>query len=84
MARGRIRLEWDQTSLLWAQQANQNRDPKEHPQPFLPSDVHPLRTAADYTNDDAQKKTVDAIKRTCKVRRLKNVSLSNRSRESVS
>ena len=41
-------LEWDQTSLLWSMMANQNRDTKKQPKPFLPSVVHPLRNDDEY------------------------------------
>lgn len=42
MARGRVRLEWDQTSLLWVPLAEPLRDESEHPEPFTIRDVHPL------------------------------------------
>ena len=48
MARERMMLEWDQTSLLWSMMANQNRDTKKQPKPFLPSVVHPLRNDDEY------------------------------------
>lgn len=79
MARGRAKLEWDQTSLLWALLANTNRDLKEQPEPFLPSQVHPYRTAADYESEDKDKKARDSIKRTGKITRLKHVGIADRS-----
>ncbi len=84
MARGRATLEWDQTALLWALQININRDTKKQPKPFLPSEVHPYRTEADYQPDQGAKRAISSIKRTCKVKKLQNVSISNRSRESIS
>ncbi len=85
MARGRATLEWDQTSLLWSLTRNLNRDPKETPKPFLPSDVHPYRTAEDYQpKDEARAKVIDTIKRTCQIRRLNNGSIRNISRQGVS
>ena len=48
MAEGKGRHDWDQTSLLWCMLANANRDPKQCPKPFLPSDVHPYRSDEDY------------------------------------
>jgi hypothetical protein len=84
MAMARVRLEWDQTSLIWSTIANANRDPKEQPKPFLPSDVHPLRNASDYEqNEEANRPAIEKIKRTCKVTRLNGYSF-HRSREGVS
>ncbi len=84
MAKGRATLEWDQTSLLWSQQANLNRDPKDTPKPYLPSVVHPYRTDADYeAKDEPREKMIGAIKRTCRIRRMNNVN-SHRSREGIS
>lgn len=42
MARGRVRLEWDQTATLWVPLAEPLRDKSEHPEPFRVHDVHPL------------------------------------------
>lgn len=77
MQRGRAKLEWDQTAILWALHANTNRDPEKKSEPFLPSDIHPYRTAADYQSNDDCKKARDVIKRTCKIRRLKRGIISN-------
>jgi hypothetical protein len=48
MAVGRMRHDWDQTSLIWATLANTARDPKKQNKPFSPGMVHPLRSEADY------------------------------------
>lgn len=84
MATGAAKLQWDVGAVLWALTANLNRDPKQKPEHFLPSDIHPYRTAAEYQSDESCKKARDAIKRTCKVRKLKYGSISNRSGEGVS
>lgn len=42
MARGRIGLEWDQTSVLWWTIAEANRDHRQQPEPFEPFTFHPL------------------------------------------
>ncbi len=81
MAKGRATLEWDQTALLWSQAANFNRDPEKQRQPFLPSDVHPYRTEADYTAPQKEKRPVSTDPIRVKV--LKNVVLRNNSRQSI-
>lgn len=53
MAKAVMRLQWDQTSLLWATHANANRDPKQTPKPFTPADVHPLRSSKDYETEES-------------------------------
>lgn len=61
MARGRAKLEWDQTSLLWAQVQNLHRDPDKHRVPFSPADVHPYRTEDEYSSNTHRKASrVDA------------------------
>lgn len=79
MAKGRATLEWDQTSLLWCQVANANRDPKETPKPYLPSVVHPYRKEEDYRPDDRdrRKQDIDTIKKTCRLKKLRNGSIRN-------
>ena len=42
MARARLRLEWDQTSLLWATILEPHRDQEQRREPFNPAEVHPL------------------------------------------
>lgn len=83
MATGAAKLQWDVGAVLWALTANLNRDPKEKPEPFLPSDIHPYRTAADYQAEETCKKARDAIKRTCKVRKLKYGSVTDSGGTSV-
>lgn len=45
MARGRIRLEWDQTCLLWWTLVEINRDPNS--EPVDPLKFHPLHAKPD-------------------------------------
>lgn len=79
-------LEWDQTSVLWATLANANRDEKKRPQPFMPTDIHPLRKPSD---EDAAKvaepdwHTINSIKAQYKTTKL-NVCKSDQSRGGVS
>lgn len=87
MARGRSKLEWDQTSLIWSLLANTNRDPKVRKEPFLPSDVHPWRTADEYRAKEYGQPDgalINTIKRTYKVTRIKHGLKSDRSRPSIS
>ena len=42
MQRGRMRLEWGQTSAILAMLANGNRNAKKRPEPFLPDDFNPM------------------------------------------
>lgn len=84
MATARTRLEWDQTALLWSLIANVNRDPAQQPKPFLPSDVHPLRTAADYAdNREADGQQIAKIKQSYKVNKIHGLSI-HRSWQGVS
>lgn len=48
MALGRMRHNWDQTSLIWSVIANTVRDAKKQKKPFSPGMVHPLREAEEY------------------------------------
>lgn len=52
MANAVARLEWDQTALLWTMLAEPYRDDKEHPEPYHPADVHPLRTREEYESEE--------------------------------
>lgn len=48
MAKSRMLHDWDQTSIVWSAIANTARNPKKKSKPFLPSDIHPLRTEDDF------------------------------------
>lgn len=48
MAIGKMRHDWDQTSLIWCVLANSTRDPKKQRKPFSPALVHPLRDDKEY------------------------------------
>jgi hypothetical protein len=48
MAIGKMRHDWDQTSLVWSVMANSMRDPKKQRKPFSPALVHPYRDAKEY------------------------------------
>ncbi len=48
MANAVVRLAWDQTALLWQALVEPYRDDREHPEPYHPADVHPLRTREEY------------------------------------
>lgn len=54
MAVGRLRSEWDQTSLVWSIIANTARDPKKQSKPFSPALVHPFRSEKDYEEQPIQ------------------------------
>lgn len=54
MAVGRMRHDWDLTSLMWATIANVNRDPKKQKKPFNPGQVHPLRSEQEYESKPIQ------------------------------
>lgn len=87
MARGRAKLDWDQTSLLWCLLANVNRNTQEKKEPFLPSDVHPWRTADEYQRTDHAQPDVgliNNIKRSYKVTRIKHGVKSDRSGKGIS
>lgn len=86
MARGRAKLEWDQSSLLWALHANVNRDVKEHPKPYLSADVHPYRTEDEYKPEPKKrKKRIGPIKLNGRFTRLNNGNfIGDSGRESIS
>jgi hypothetical protein len=87
MATGVIRLQWDQTSLLWVTLAEPNRDKSEHTKPFSMADVHPLlgakllRQPADEGPDLTQWAHIRA---NYKMTKLANGKPINRSGESLS
>lgn len=59
MARGRAKLEWDQTALIWSLIANVNRDTTIRPEPFAVNDIHPFAQELDDAEGDIESRRAE-------------------------
>lgn len=76
MARGRIRLEWDQTSLVCWTLAEINRDSSKQPEPFDRMMFHPFEETADERSDGPDMALWNKVTQNVPVVRLNHARIS--------
>lgn len=77
MARGRAKLEWNQTCELWAPLINQIRDTREHPEPYKPSDLNPFFKREEKAMAETHARAKDVILPGTRLRHMTDGRLSN-------